>query len=82
MPRSFGFEYIFGKPEGRRPHAGGICAALSELACETVIDACKIAKKYVVNDAFVIVLYHTRRAKRIACVLFYQMYFPRPYYQS
>ena len=45
------FDYIFkNKSDGglgvRWLHTGGIYAALSEQACETVIAACKAAKKY------------------------------------
>lgn len=42
----FDFEYIFGTLGVRWLHTGGIYAALSEASCETVIEACKIAKKY------------------------------------
>ena len=42
----FDFEYIFGTLGVRWLHTGGIYAALSEQACETVIAACKTAKKY------------------------------------
>ena len=45
-PKDFDFEYIFGKLGVRWLHTGGIYAALSEQACDTVIEACKIAKKY------------------------------------
>ena len=45
-PEDFDFEYIFGKLGVRWLHTGGIYAALSEQACETVIAACKTAKKY------------------------------------
>ena len=45
-PENFDFEYIFGKLGVRWLHTGGIYAALSEQACETVIAACKTAKKY------------------------------------
>lgn len=50
-PEDFDFDYIFkNKSDGglgvRWLHTGGIYAALSEQACETVIAACKSAKKY------------------------------------
>ncbi len=45
-PEDFDFEYIFGKLGVRWLHTGGIYAALSEQSCQTVIEACKIAKKY------------------------------------
>lgn len=50
-PEDFDFDYIFkNKSDGglgvRWLHTGGIYAALSEQACETVIAACKAAKKY------------------------------------
>ena len=45
-PKDFDFEYIFGKLGVRWLHTGGIYAALSEQSCETVIAACKAAKKY------------------------------------
>ena len=45
-PEDFDFDYIFGKLGVRWLHTGGIYAALSEQACETVIAACKTAKKY------------------------------------
>ena len=45
-PADFDFEYIFGKLGVRWLHTGGIYAALSEQACDTVIQACKTAKKY------------------------------------
>ena len=50
-PEDFDFDYIFknksdGGLGGRWLHTGGIYAALSEQACETVIAACKAAKKY------------------------------------
>ena len=45
-PEDFDFEYIFGKLGVRWLHTGGIYAALSEQACETVIEACKTAKQY------------------------------------
>ena len=50
-PDDFDFDYIFkNKSDGglgvRWLHTGGIYAALSEQACETVIAACKAAKKY------------------------------------
>ena len=45
-PKDFDFEYIFGKLGVRWLHTGGIYAALSEQACDTVIEACKTAKKY------------------------------------
>ena len=44
--KDFDFEYIFGTLGVRWLHTGGIYAALSETACETVIEACRIAKKY------------------------------------
>ncbi|MBR1438876.1 MAG: sugar kinase [Synergistaceae bacterium] len=44
--KDFDFEYIFGKLGVRWLHTGGIYAALSEQACDTVIEACKTAKKY------------------------------------
>ncbi len=40
------FEYIFGELGVRWLHTGGIYAALSETASETVIEAIKTAKKY------------------------------------
>ena len=45
-PEDFDFDYIFGKLGVRWLHTGGIYAALSEQSCETVIEACKTAKKY------------------------------------
>jgi 2-dehydro-3-deoxygluconokinase len=45
-PDDFDFDYIFGKLGVRWLHTGGIYAALSEQSCETVIAACKAAKKY------------------------------------
>ena len=45
-PADFDFDYIFGELGVRWLHTGGIYAALSEQACETVIAACKAAKKY------------------------------------
>ena len=45
-PEDFDFEYVFGKLGVRWLHTGGIYAALSEQSCETVIAACKAAKKY------------------------------------
>lgn len=45
-PADFDFDYIFGELGVRWLHTGGIYAALSEQACETVIAACKTAKKY------------------------------------
>ena len=45
-PEDFDFDYIFGKLGVRWLHTGGIYAALSEQSCETVIAACKAAKKY------------------------------------
>ena len=45
-PEDFNFEYIFGELGVRWLHTGGIYAALSEQACKTVIEACKVAKKY------------------------------------
>ncbi len=45
-PADFDFDYIFGKLGVRWLHTGGIYAALSEQSCETVIAACKAAKKY------------------------------------
>ena len=42
----FDFEYIFGTLGVRWLHTGGIYAALSEQSCKTVIEACRIAKKY------------------------------------
>ena len=45
-PEDLNLEYIFGELGVRWLHTGGIYAALSEQSCETVIEACKIAKKY------------------------------------
>jgi 2-dehydro-3-deoxygluconokinase len=45
-PKDFDFDYIFGKLGVRWLHTGGIYAALSEQSCQTVIAACKAAKKY------------------------------------
>lgn len=45
-PEDFNFEHIFGELGVRWLHTGGIYAALSEQACETVIEAIKTAKKY------------------------------------
>ena len=45
-PEDFDFESIFGKLGVRWLHTGGIYASLSEQACQTVIAACKCAKKY------------------------------------
>ena len=45
-PEDFDFEYIFGTLGVRWFHTGGIYAALSEKASETVIEAIKTAKKY------------------------------------
>ncbi len=45
-PEDFDFEYIFGTLGVRWLHTGGIYAALSEEACDTVIAAIKTAKKY------------------------------------
>ena len=45
-PADFDFDYIFGTLGVRWLHTGGIYAALSEQSCETVIAACKAAKKY------------------------------------
>ena len=45
-PKDFDFDYIFGELGVRWLHTGGIYAALSEQACETVIAAIRIAKKY------------------------------------
>lgn len=42
----FDFEYIFGTLGVRWLHTGGIYAALSDVSCETVIEAIKVAKKY------------------------------------
>ena len=44
--KDFDFEYIFGTLGVRWLHTGGIYAALSEEASETVIEAIKTAKKY------------------------------------
>lgn len=45
-PEDFDFDYIFGELGVRWLHTGGIYAALSEQACETVVAAIKTAKKY------------------------------------
>ena len=45
-PEDFDFDYIFGTLGARWFHTGGIYAALSEQACETVLAAIKAAKKY------------------------------------
>lgn len=45
-PEDFDFDYIFGELGVRWLHTGGIYAALSEQASETVIAAIKTAKKY------------------------------------
>ncbi len=45
-PEDFDFDHIFGELGVRWLHTGGIYAALSEQSCETVIAACKAAKKY------------------------------------
>ena len=45
-PEDFDFDYIFGTLGARWLHTGGIYAALSEQACETVLAAIKTAKKY------------------------------------
>ena len=45
-PDDFDFDYIFGELGVRWLHTGGIYAAISEQTCETVIAACKAAKKY------------------------------------
>ncbi len=45
-PADFNFDYIFGELGVRWLHTGGIYAALSEQASETVIEAIKTAKKY------------------------------------
>lgn len=45
-PEDFDFDYIFGELGVRWLHTGGIYAALSEQAGETVIEAIKSAKKY------------------------------------
>ncbi len=45
-PEEFDFDYIFGTLGARWFHTGGIYAALSEQACETVLAAIKAAKKY------------------------------------
>ena len=45
-PADFDFEYVFGKLGVRWLHTGGIYAALSEQASETVVEAIKTAKKY------------------------------------
>jgi len=45
-PGDIDWEYIFGTLGVRWMHTGGIFAALSETAAETVIEAVKIAKKY------------------------------------
>ncbi|MBQ9437094.1 MAG: sugar kinase [Lachnospiraceae bacterium] len=44
--KDFDFDYIFGELGVRWMHTGGIYAALSETACDTVAKACKAAKKY------------------------------------
>ena len=46
ITEDFDFDYIFGKLGVRWLHTGGIYAALSEQSCQTVIAACKAAKKY------------------------------------
>ena len=45
-PEDFDFERIFGELGVRWLHTGGIYAALSEQSCETVLAACKAAKKH------------------------------------
>ncbi len=45
-PADFDFDYIFGELGVRWLHTGGIYAALSEQASETVVEAIKTAKKY------------------------------------
>ena len=45
-PGDFNFDYIFGELGVRWLHTGGIYAALSAQSCESVIAACKSAKKY------------------------------------
>ena len=45
-PADFDFERVFGELGVRWLHTGGIYAALSEQSCQTVIEACKAAKKY------------------------------------
>ena len=45
-PEDFDFDRIFGSLGVRWLHTGGIYAALSERSCETVIAACKAAKKH------------------------------------
>lgn len=45
-PADFDFDHIFGELGARWLHTGGIYAALSEQASETVIAAIKTAKKY------------------------------------
>lgn len=45
-PEDFNFEYIFGELGVRWLHTGGIYAALSDQACETILNAVKTAKKY------------------------------------
>ncbi|WP_026504607.1 sugar kinase [Butyrivibrio sp. NC3005] len=45
-PEDFDFDYIFGELGVRWLHTGGIYAALSEQASETVVEAIKTAKKY------------------------------------
>ncbi|MGL4791062.1 MAG: sugar kinase [Anaerotignaceae bacterium] len=45
-PADFDFDYIFGTLGVRWLHTGGIAAALSTEMSETVIAACKAAKKY------------------------------------
>lgn len=42
----FDFDFIFGELGVRWLHTGGIYAALSEQSCETVIAACKAAKRH------------------------------------
>ena len=45
-PADFDFEHVFGELGVRWLHTGGNYAALSEQSCETVIEACKVAKKH------------------------------------
>ncbi len=45
-PDELKLEYIFGELGVRWLHTGGIYAALSPQSCETVTEACRIAKKY------------------------------------